>query len=152
MPAFLSRAAILLSVLAMIGCEKAIEQEDVIIDSVFEEDAATDPVSQEDTSAEPFFKDLAQLEKVVNEYPIKQARNSVEIEPALVRQEGRTIELVDLALSFRLITFDNPLEGNLSVFFSETEITDRMYAKYLADMKLMRDDSELAERSQTTRC
>ena len=147
MPAFLSRAAILLSVLAMIGCEKAIEQEDVIIDSVFEEDAATDPVSQEDASADPFFEEQSQLEQVRNEYPLKQGNGSVEIKPAKSRREDRIFELIDLGLNFRLITFDKPLEGNSSVFFSETEITNRMYANYLKDMNQMRDDAELAEAS-----
>ena len=127
MTAFLSRVATLLAVLTTVGCEEAIELED----------ASTDPV----------FEELERLERVVNEYPNKQARNPVEIEPAKIRRDDRIIELVDLKIKLQLIEFDEPIEGNSSVFFSETEITNRMYANYLKDTNQMRDDAELAEAS-----
>lgn len=135
MPVFLARVFVLLAVTIAIGCEEAGVREEALIDTVIEERELL------------LIEGRERLEQVVNEYPVKQERNEVVIEAATVRQEGKQLALVDLGLKFHQVTFEKPIEGNLTVFFSETEVTNLMYAKYLADRQLFRDDSELAEAS-----
>jgi hypothetical protein len=58
------------------------------------------------------------------------------------------IELLDLNLLLRKIALDPPIDGQAFLYFSETEITNLMYASYLADTNQYRDDTALEKGSQ----
>ena len=96
-----------------------------------------------DESTDTFIAELSKLEKLTNLYPRKDRSEKVVTEPAKRVRKDEVIELSDLGLVLRKITFDKPIDGNGFIFFSATEISNRMYAAYLSDTDQMRDDSEL---------
>ena len=108
-----------------------------------------------DESMDTFIAELSKLEKLTNLYPRKDRSEKVVTEPAKHVRKDEVIELSDLGLVLRKITFDKPIDGNGFIFFSAAEISNRMYATYLSDTDQMRDDSELereeSERAEGTR-
>jgi len=131
------RTIILLLIVSALGCKETIQLEGGTRETIELEGDTREHVSEE----------LPKLHQVKNQYPLKQGSVAVEIAPAKIRRDYKSIELVDLGIKLRLIRFNKPIEGNFEAYFSETEITNQMYAKYLADMNLIRDDSGLAEAS-----
>jgi hypothetical protein len=72
----------------------------------------------------------------------------VSVMPAMVDRKEGAIDLADLGLVLLKVNFNDPIGDNSSIFFSETEITNKMYAVYLADTNQKRDDSKLEWESQ----
>ena len=59
-----------------------------------------------------------------------------------MREEG-VVDLTDLGLVLRKVEFGDTIADVPAAFFSETEITNGMYADFLADTDQSRDDSRL---------
>lgn len=77
-------------------------------------------------------------DELTNLYPREKPDDTPRMPPQVVRQD-EVLELTDLNLVLRkvnLIGADVPV-----LFFSETEITNAMYAAYLADTQRWRDDT-----------
>ena len=72
----------------------------------------------------------------------------VSVMSAMVDRKEGAIDLADLELVLLKVNFDDPIGDNFGIFFSETEITNRMYAVYLADTNQKRDGSKLEWESQ----
>lgn len=89
------------------------------------------------------------LNDVRNVYPLENASvPATQVQPEFTRREG-VIELKDFGLTFRVVQTTSGASDSRPVFFSETEITNRMYAFYLTDTKQFRDDSELVRAAKT---
>lgn len=80
-------------------------------------------------------------EAIVNEFQITGLQKPG-IPPKVTRTDA-LLELSDLALRFRRVRFDQRIDGRPSLYFGEYEITNSMYASYLAASGLKRDDSVL---------
>jgi formylglycine-generating enzyme required for sulfatase activity len=61
-----------------------------------------------------------------------------------VHTQDEEIELADLGVVFRRVRFEPAIDGNEHLFFSETEITNAAFARYLNDTDQWRDDTGLA--------
>jgi hypothetical protein len=72
------------------------------------------------------------------------ADGKVTMPPKVTRGEGKIV-LEDLDLALLKVTLDPGVGDSSVLFFSETEITNRMYAAFLADTQRMRDDSAVVK-------
>jgi len=118
----MSRFNLLLSILFVVGCVRGVR---------------ADEAKGTTVAAPPTPRDLTNL------YPDKDRSEKAVTEPAKFVSQDEVIELTDLRLVLRKVSFDKSIDGNDFIFFSETEVSNRMFAAYLTETNQIRDDSEL---------
>lgn len=84
------------------------------------------------------------LNSLTNLYPRAIENKEPTSPPQIIRKDDE-IELVDLGIVLRKVRINQANDGRSSIFFSETEITNQMYALYLNDTGQYRDDSALEQ-------
>lgn len=106
-------------------------------------DASTDAPGPKSIRADMdrFQAELAELKSLTNIYRQPVGKETASTPPPKINQTEGEIELLDLNLVFRRVKFDRSIDGLSAIFFSETEITNQMYATYLNDTGRYRDDS-----------
>lgn len=106
---------------------------------------------QEKPQKDPFYVDPEAVELLNNATNVSTQDEMPSDKPTIPRVKSidqNSIQLSGLDLIFREVNFDNPIDGRFSIYVSETEITNEMYADYLADTNRIRDDSELEAASK----
>lgn len=110
------------------GCGEAQERAKIEreIERRFEQQRANENLVRQSTNVYPV--DKSETPTVKGKLPESLVKDAV-------------VDLVDLKLLMRKVVFDPPIDGAAYLFFSETEITNAMYAACLADTKQFRDDT-----------
>jgi hypothetical protein len=131
------RILLLISFIAM-GCGKAKEPEEWV---EITEPEDGEIISQEKLQ-EKFDEGLTKLESVTNVYRQPVEKRGPVTQPQ-IRRTLEEIELADLGLVLRRVKLAPTVEGISVIFFSETEITNQMYASFLNETGKYRDDTEV---------
>ncbi len=85
------------------------------------------------------------LNSATNLYPRYLAPGERPSVPPKISRRADRILLEDLDVALLRLTLETGVSDSPALFFSETEITNRMYAQFLADTQRMRDDSAIVK-------
>lgn len=129
----LFRWILLLVVLLFTGCNAAKPADEWVEVPATNKDERPEPLDHDVIDAK-----FAALTNLYQRRPGSKARPTTS--PSMVRKEDE-IELSDLGLVLRRVKLYRPIDGQAAIFFSETEITNQMYAAYLNETNRFRDDT-----------
>lgn len=107
----------------------------------------TDSVSEQPTAE---IDDVPIEPEVPSIKPLPADQVTEDIPSAAAKQLEDQLQLLDLDCILRKVTLATPLDGRDEIWFSETEITNQMFAAYLKATRQQRDDTEI-ERAEIER-
>lgn len=85
------------------------------------------------------------MQMAANEYARESSGKPSPDEPPRVDRHEQALELADLDVVLREVVFTPPINGVAAALFSETEVTNAAYARYLAATATVRDDRVIEE-------